>query len=166
MYFLNASFVSDDKCDTSTKSVKIGFRTVELVQDDFLINDSVGKLVTIYLYRHDRSHILKLTSNTSPNSILVMGATFYFRVNGISIFAKGSNLIPTNILPELGQNETYIRYLLQSSKDVHMNMLRVWGGGVYESDVLYSIADELGIMIWQDFMFACSMYPTTEDFLT
>lgn len=159
MYFLNASFVSDDKSETSTKSVKIGFRTVELVQDDFVINDSVGKLVTIYLYRHDRSI-------TSTNSILVMGATFYFRVNGVSIFAKGSNLIPTNILPELGQNETYIRYLLQSSKDVHMNMLRVWGGGVYESDVLYSIADELGIMIWQDFMFACSMYPTTPDFLT
>lgn len=68
-------------------------------------------------------------------------------------------------MPELGQNETYIRYLLQSSKDVHMNMLRIWGGGVYESDVLYSIADELGIMIWQDFMFACSMYPATKVFL-
>lgn len=68
-------------------------------------------------------------------------------------------------MPELGQNETTIRFLLQSAKDVHMNMLRVWGGGVYESGKYYEIADELGILIWQDFMFACSMYPTPNDFL-
>lgn len=73
-------------------------------------------------------------------------------------------MIPINILPE-GENSTTIRYLLQSAKDVNMNMLRVWGGGMYESDEFYEIADELGILIWQDFMFACSMYPTTEEFL-
>lgn len=93
------------------------------------------------------------------------GNSFYFKVNDIPIFAKGSNLIPINILPERGQNETTIRYLLQSAKDVHMNMLRVWGGGVYESDTFYDVADELGIIIWQDFMFACAMYPTNDDFI-
>ncbi|KAF2896670.1 hypothetical protein ILUMI_09505, partial [Ignelater luminosus] len=93
------------------------------------------------------------------------GRTFYFRINGIPIFSKGSNIIPISILPELGQNETTMRYLLQSAKDVHMNMLRVWGGGIYESDRFYELADEMGIMIWQDFMFACSMYPTTDKFL-
>lgn len=81
------------------------------------------------------------------------------------VFAKGSNVIPISILPELGQNENTVRFLLQSAKDVHMNMLRVWGGGVYESDILYQIADEMGLMVWQDFMFACSMYPTGEAFL-
>lgn len=78
---------------------------------------------------------------------------------------KGSNIIPISVLPEKGQNETLIRSLLQASADVHMNMLRVWGGGVYESDKFYEIADELGILIWQDFMFACSMYPASDDFL-
>lgn len=73
-------------------------------------------------------------------------------------------MIPINILPEK-ENITTIRYLLQSAKDVNMNMLRVWGGGMYESDEFYQIADELGLLIWQDFMFACSMYPTNEDFL-
>ena len=93
------------------------------------------------------------------------GKTFHFEVNNVPIFVKGSNLIPINILPELGRNVTVVQFLLRSARDVHMNMLRVWGGGVYESDALYELADELGIMIWQDFMFACSMYPTNEEFI-
>ncbi|KAF5274796.1 hypothetical protein FQR65_LT00379 [Abscondita terminalis] len=96
---------------------------------------------------------------------LEKGRSFYFKINNIPIFVKGSNIIPLSILPELGYNSTYIKYILQSVKDVHMNMLRVWGGGVYESDEFYKTADEMGILIWQDFMFACSMYPTTEEFL-
>ncbi|XP_042338594.1 beta-mannosidase-like, partial [Plectropomus leopardus] len=58
-----------------------------------------------------------------------------------------------------------LRNLLQSAVDASMNALRVWGGGVYEQDLFYSICDEMGIMVWQDFMFACAMYPTEEDFL-
>lgn len=81
------------------------------------------------------------------------------------VFSKGSNIIPVSVLPEKGQDPDTIRFLLNSAKEAHMNMLRVWGGGVYESDLFYELADELGIMIWQDFMFACSMYPANEDFL-
>lgn len=83
----------------------------------------------------------------------------------MAIFAKGSNMIPSHILPEHSNNKTLIRKILQSAKDVHMNMIRVWGGGLYESDLLYELADEMGIMIWQDFMFACSMYPVNQEFL-
>ncbi|KAK4884761.1 hypothetical protein RN001_001032 [Aquatica leii] len=93
------------------------------------------------------------------------GLLFYFKINNVPIFAKGSNSIPINILPELAQNKETIKHLLQSAKDVNMNMLRVWGGGNYEADVFYELADEYGIMIWQDFMFACNMYPATEEFL-
>lgn len=93
------------------------------------------------------------------------GLTFYFKVNHIPIFMKGSNEIPIDILPEKGQNKTLIQKLLQTAHDSHMNMIRVWGGGVYESDYFYEVADELGILIWQDFMFACSLYPSTEEFL-
>ena len=96
---------------------------------------------------------------------LQKGLSFYFKVNEIPVFAKGSNWIPSSVFPENLANEQVIRHLLQSAKDTHMNMLRVWGGGVYESDLFYNIADEYGIMIWQDFMFACSMYPTTNLFL-
>lgn len=77
---------------------------------------------------------------------------------------KGSNEIPINILPELGQNKTTIRQLLKDVRDTNMNMLRVWGGSVYESDYFYDLADEYGILIWQDFMFACALYPADEQF--
>ncbi|XP_014609878.1 PREDICTED: beta-mannosidase-like [Polistes canadensis] len=97
---------------------------------------------------------------------LEKGLSFYFRINGVPIFAKGSNFIPASIFPELAAEEHVIRHLLQSAKEAHMNMLRVWGGGMYESDLFYNLADEFGIMIWQDFMFACAMYPTSDEFLS
>ncbi|XP_074102182.1 beta-mannosidase-like isoform X2 [Cotesia typhae] len=96
---------------------------------------------------------------------LKKGLSFYFQINEVPIFAKGSNFIPMSIYPSKSSNQIYARYLLESAKQVNMNMLRVWGGGVYESDFFYDLADELGLMIWQDFMFACSMYPTTPEFL-
>lgn len=96
---------------------------------------------------------------------LEKGLSFYFRVNGVPIFAKGSNFIPASVFPELGAKEDTIRHLLLSAKETHMNMLRIWGGGVYESKLFYDLADEYGIMIWQDFMFACAMYPTSDAFL-
>ncbi|XP_015514937.1 beta-mannosidase [Neodiprion lecontei] len=96
---------------------------------------------------------------------LTKGLNFYFKINDVPMFAKGSNWIPSSVFPELSAEEGTIRQLLKSAKDAHMNMLRVWGGGFYESDLFYEIADEYGIMIWQDFMFACAMYPTTDDFL-
>lgn len=67
------------------------------------------------------------------------GLSFYFKVNDIPIFAKGSNWIPGHILPELSYNEEMIRQALQSVKDANMNMLRVWGGGLYESDIFYEV---------------------------
>ena len=86
-------------------------------------------------------------------------------MNDHPIFAKGSNEIPVNILPEKGLDQASIKFLMQSARDVHMNMLRVWGGGVYESDYFYDLADEYGLIIWQDFMFACAMYPADDAFL-
>ncbi|XP_055589869.1 beta-mannosidase [Uranotaenia lowii] len=93
------------------------------------------------------------------------GRMFYFTVNDVPIFMKGSNWIPSSILPEKSADKKYVKYLLTAARDANMNMLRVWGGGVYESNEFYRLADELGILIWQDLMFACSMYPADEDFL-
>lgn len=68
-------------------------------------------------------------------------------------------------MPDLSLDKRKISSLLRATRDANMNMIRVWGGGVYESDYFYSKADEYGILIWQDMMFACAMYPATEDFL-
>jgi len=86
------------------------------------------------------------------------GISFEFVVNGIPIFGHGANWIPADSFPTRVTPEKY-RQLLTSLRDANMNMVRVWGGGIYEDDHFYDLADELGILVWQDFMFACSMYP-------
>jgi beta-mannosidase len=92
------------------------------------------------------------------------GESFYFEVNGRPVFAKGANYIPNDVFLTRVKPETY-EFIVKSAADANMNMLRVWGGGVYESDLFYDLCDKYGIMVWQDFMFACSMYPGDDDFL-
>jgi beta-mannosidase len=86
------------------------------------------------------------------------GKSFYIKVNGAPVFMKGANWIPADSFVDRVTPERY-RFLLQSAADAHMNMIRVWGGGIYEDDRFYELCDELGLLVWQDFMFACSMYP-------
>ncbi|XP_062567240.1 beta-mannosidase-like isoform X2 [Saccostrea cucullata] len=93
------------------------------------------------------------------------GRSFYFKINGVPVFLKGSNWIPADSFQERITKDR-LQNLLQSARDVHMNSMRVWGGGVYESDEFYDLADELGILIWQDLMFGCAMYPTNPQFLS
>lgn len=86
------------------------------------------------------------------------GKSFYFVVNGKPMFAKGANFIPDDALLPNVTPERYKR-IFEDVKAANMNMLRVWGGGIYEDDEFYDEADRNGILIWQDFMFACSSYP-------
>ncbi|XP_064440945.1 beta-mannosidase isoform X1 [Mirounga angustirostris] len=92
------------------------------------------------------------------------GLSFYFKINGLPIFLKGSNWIPADSFQDRVTSDL-LRLLLQSAVDANMNTLRVWGGGIYEQDEFYRLCDELGIMVWQDFMFACALYPTDRDFM-
>ncbi|XP_035449572.2 beta-mannosidase [Spodoptera frugiperda] len=141
LYELVVHFASDTYLNESShKSLMVGFRTVELIEKD----------------------AAEILGNTTAGK----GLTFYFTVNGHPLFMKGSNWIPSNILPELGERQTdVVDNLLKSARDAHMSMLRVWGGGVYESDYFYEKCDQLGILIWQDFLFACAMYPTDPEFI-
>ncbi len=93
------------------------------------------------------------------------GASLFFRVNGVDVFAKGANWIPADALPG---NITRARLsrLLHEARAANMNMIRVWGGGFYEFDDFYDLCDELGLLVWQDMMFACSQYPSTPEFLS
>ncbi len=92
------------------------------------------------------------------------GTSFYFKVNGVPMFMKGANYIPQdNFLPRVTPQR--YEHILQSAADAHMNMIRVWGGGIYENDLFYQLCDEKGLLVWQDFMFSCAMYPGLDDFL-
>jgi len=118
--------VGEEKVDG--KSVKVGLRKVELVQEP----DEEGK-------------------------------SFVIRINGVPVFCKGANWIPAdNFLPRVTK-ERY-RDLLKKAAEANMNMLRVWGGGIYEDEAFYEICDELGIMVWHDFMFSCAEYPEEDWF--
>jgi len=90
------------------------------------------------------------------------GRSFEFIVNGIPVFGKGANVIPFDSFPTRVTTQQY-RQVLQSAVDANMNMIRHWGGGYYETDEFYDLCDELGIMIWQDFMFGNDWQPGTYD---
>jgi beta-mannosidase len=108
-----------------------------------------------------RIGLRKLDLVTTPDET---GARFAFKVNGREVFCRGANWIPASALPSEATPEK-TRRLLQATVDANMNMLRVWGGGTYEKDDFYDACDELGILVWQDFMFSCSLYPSTPAFL-
>ncbi len=91
------------------------------------------------------------------------GRGFEFVVNGVPIFAKGANLIPFDSFPTRVAPER-MQQILQSARDAHMNMLRMWGGGHYQSDAFYTMADKLGLMVWQDFMFGGAITPYDDAF--
>ena len=96
-----------------------------------------------------------------PDSI---GRAFYFKVNGVPFYAKGANYVPEEMIETWTDADNTLR-LLQAAKDAHFNMLRVWGGGIYPTDDFFNICDSLGILVWEDFMYAGTMYPSNYAFI-
>ncbi|KAB1231014.1 beta-mannosidase [Chryseobacterium viscerum] len=121
--------LSKDQKNIDIKNIRIGVRSVELVQE----KDEKGK-------------------------------SFYFKVNGHPLYIKGTNWIPGDSFSPRMTKEKYQK-LIKDTKDANMNMIRIWGGGIYEDDEFYKACDENGILVWQDFMFAGSFYPADEAFL-
>ena len=131
LYTLTVELTIDG--EKMTKSKKIGFRSIELIEEP--VSD-------------DSSH----------------GLSFYFRINNVDVFLKGSNWIPADSFQEL-IDERRFRDLLGSAVLANMNVLRIWGGGLYEKEEFYDVTNELGILIWHDFMFACSVRKLILSFL-
>lgn len=130
------------------------------------IGAGIWKQVTIYAYDPNRRATKR--SYSAPAVQLIqqkdsIGTSFHFEKDGKPFFVKGANWIPAHAFPASAKRKDY-RELLVLAKEAGMNMLRVWGGGIYESDDFYELCDSLGIMVWQDFMFAGGMYPGDENF--
>lgn len=113
---------------------------------------------------HDQVGLRTVRLDRSPDPEEVGNEHFTFVINGVPVFAKGANWIPADLMNGRVTPERYER-LLQLLVEANGNMLRVWGGGQYEKDAFYRFADKLGILIWQDFMFACARYPDDPEFL-
>ena len=109
--------------------------------------------------RSARTGLRKVELRRDPDD---KGRSFYFAVNGIPVFAKGANSIPFDMFqPRVTRAK--LRRVLESARDANMNMVRSWGGGYYESDDFFDLADELGLLVWQDFMFGGGMQPAYDD---
>ncbi|KAL0476295.1 beta-mannosidase [Acrasis kona] len=116
----------------------IAFRTVELVRD-----------------------AIKRNATSDP---LEEGHTFYFRINNVPIYAKGSNMVPADTFEDDATEQRFDQ-LIDAAIQSNQNMLRVWGGGVYYPNYFYETCSRLGLMVWNEFMFACSIYPRHPSFL-
>ena len=121
--------------------------SVELYQDSTLLDD--------------KKYQLGLRTLELKQEADQWGKSFVFVVNGVEIWAKGSNWIPTDSLPTRISDELLAK-LLGDAAAAHHNMIRVWGGGFYEEERFYDLCDKLGILVWQDFIFSCSIYPLDE----
>ncbi|MCX7650766.1 MAG: hypothetical protein N2050_09475, partial [Flavobacteriales bacterium] len=111
--------------------------------------------------RHEKAGICQVELVENPDA---WGKSFYFRVNSRPLFAKGANVVPPDALNPWG-DRSYWSELLTECRKAGFNMLRVWGGGVYASDDFMTLCDSLGILVWQDFPYACAMYPGSKQFL-
>ncbi len=111
------------------------------------------------LDRHEsRVGIRTLTLDQSPDPVEPGTRFFRFVLNGVPIFARGADWIPCDSFVGAIPRERYAT-LLAAARDANMTMVRVWGGGIYEHDAFYDLCDQLGLLVWQDLMFACAMYP-------
>ncbi|KAF8073394.1 glycoside hydrolase [Lyophyllum atratum] len=135
LYNVEANLVGPNEQVLDTQVKRVGFRSVELIQEPLAEADQYGT-----------------------------GTTFLFEVNGVRIFVGGSNWIPADNFLTTITEERY-RAWLTLLRDGNQNMVRIWGGGIYEPDIFYDICDELGILVWQDFQFACGVYPAHDAFV-
>ncbi|KAI1709585.1 putative beta-mannosidase [Ditylenchus destructor] len=134
LYTVSAGIALRGDQTAAEMNKKVGFRTIELVQS--------------YVNEEQKQ----------------MGRNFFFKVNNVPIFLKGTNWIPISAFPARNHSTT-LKFMFYSMAQANMNTLRVWGGGMYETEEFYGLADEYGILIWQDLMFACALYPTNSYFI-
>ncbi|KAH8109772.1 glycoside hydrolase superfamily [Phellopilus nigrolimitatus] len=135
LYELEVTLFGENSAVLDQQSKPFGFRRVRLIQEPLVEADKYGK-----------------------------GTTFLFEVNNVRMFIGGSNWVPADSFLTTITPDRY-RGWLQLMKDGNQNMVRLWGGGVYEPDVFYDLCDELGLLVWQDFQFACGIYPAHDSFV-
>ena len=120
--------------------------------------------LTSNFHTDSKSHKIGLRTIELIREPDAFGTSFYFKVNGHPVFMKGANYIPQDVFLTNTKKADY-EHIITSAKEANMNMIRVWGGGIYENDAFYQLCDEMGLLVWQDFMFACAMYPGDAAFL-
>ena len=152
---------SNGKCSFEVKKPELwwpnGYGEQPLYTIDAVLKNGVEEL-------HSFTRKIGLRSIKLEQKKDRFGRSFTFIVNGVKVFCKGANWIPADQFPSRISDEQYSQ-LISSAARANMNMLRVWGGGIYEDERFYDLCDEHGILIWHDFMFSCGHYPTDKAYL-
>jgi len=171
--------VTMDNAVLSQKSAQIKAGKNTLILEGHLSSPTLwwtNGLGSQYLYKYtlavnnDRGKTDAITENFGVRSLEMIrekdasGKSMYIRLNGVPVFMKGANYIPQDNFQDRVTKERY-EHIIRSAAGANMNMLRVWGGGIYEDDLFYSLCDKYGILVWQEMIFACAMYPADEEFL-
>lgn len=136
----------------------IGFGNQHLYTDSITLLNDKNEVVD--------SKVIQFGVRTSKlvQSVDKWGTSYEIQINGVPIFCKGANYIPQEIFPAKVQNQDIVK-MIDQMVAANFNMIRVWGGGYYPDDIFFKTCDEKGIMVWQDLMFACAMYPGDDAFL-
>lgn len=148
-------------------STSIGLRELQLVREPtpgLSMHDAPLALKTVEASVGNDSRLDSLSKGVDSILEDELSESFVFAVNGRRFFSKGANYIHPKVLHATTTSRDYEDVLL-SARGAHMNMLRVWGGGLYEKDTFYEICNKLGILLWHDFMFSCSLYPGDDEFM-
>lgn len=157
MYTLTARVVKDGDC-LSEKRLHVGIRTMRILQKrDLPGSEYYEKCLELKKGPHVSGENAFWDRN-APEEF----SGFILIVNSMPVFCKGANWVPCEPFPSAEAPEK-IRRLLTMARDAHMNMVRVWGGGIFEQDAFYDTCDRLGILVTQDFLMACGSYPEWDD---
>lgn len=161
--------VTYDVDQVATRNV--GFRTVELIQDPVPVATTAAASAATKNAPQPQSAEVSSSGSSSATTDSKVGGlytvqptSFYFKINGLAVFMRGANFIPIDSFQSRVTDQDR-EYVLRSAAQANMNMVRVWGGGIYQPDQFYELADSLGIMIWQEVMLACALYPSSTTFL-
>ncbi len=182
--------ISDSEVSTA---VKVNVDGSEYINDNFQLKKGLNKIPVNFKiqkpdlwwtnglgshYLYNFNFIVQSENNIADSANLKIGIrslevvrkkdsqgrSFYIKLNGYPVFMKGTNYIPQDNFQNLVTEKRY-EHIIKSAADANINLFRVWGGGIYENDDFYDLCDKYGILIWQEFMFACAMYPADSNFL-
>lgn len=167
-----AGFTSSMEYETQVTSRRVKFR-IRIPHPQLWWPNGYGDqpmYAAVFSLMHDGKEIHQVEVPFAIRTIRLLqekdheGSSFIFEINGLKIFCKGADWIPCdNFIPRI--SDTTYEALLRMAKDAYTNMVRVWGGGIYEQEIFYDLCDRLGLMVWQDFMYACGEYPEEPWFL-
>lgn len=162
--------IYEDKVAKNHLTRVINVQEPELWWSSGLGSPSLYELKTSVIFGNSDEVVDSITQKVGIREICLIrdpdqwGESFYFRLNGVPIFAKGADWIPVDSFIPRGKRNGLYEMNLKSALEANMNFIRVWGGGIYEDDWFYDQCDQLGILIWQDFPFACAAYPIHQEF--